>query len=102
MKGATRCFMKNPECVTRCIAGETIVVPIRNNVGDLDAIYTLNEVGSTIWQLIDGENTLTQIVQAICREYDVTQKKAEQDTLALLDDLSRAGLVRCSTGVEER
>jgi len=38
-------FVKEPDLVTRLIAGETIIVPIRDGVGDLNAVYTLNQVG---------------------------------------------------------
>ena len=38
--------------VTRSIAGETIIVPICGRLGDLDSIFTLNEVGSHIWRLL--------------------------------------------------
>ena len=34
----------------RVIAGETILVPLRQNLGDLESIYTLNGVGTFIWQ----------------------------------------------------
>ena len=45
-------FRKKGEYVARVIAGETIVVPIRGQVGDLEAIYNLNEVGSMIWEMM--------------------------------------------------
>jgi len=54
---SAKCFVKESNFVTRCIADETIIVPIRDTVGDLDSIYTLNEVGTTIWQLIDGQTS---------------------------------------------
>ena len=39
-------FIKESEIVTRNIAGETIIVPVKGRVGDMDSIYTLNEVGT--------------------------------------------------------
>jgi hypothetical protein len=100
MESACRCYVKDTKCVTRCIAGETIVVPVRDHVGDLDSIYTLNEVGSTIWKLIDGRTSTSRIVEAICEEYHVEKLQAEQDTASFLDDLTQMGLIHRST--EER
>lgn len=94
MNNLTHCYTKEPNLVTREIAGETIVVPIRNNVGDLDSIYTLNELGTLIWQLIDGKNTVTQIVDAISTAYDVTPEEAEKDALEFLKLLEAGGLIR--------
>ena len=47
-------FCHDPNIVDRNIAGEVILVPIRNNVGDLESIYTLNETAARIWELLDG------------------------------------------------
>jgi hypothetical protein len=94
----TRYYAKDADLVTRCVAGETIIVPIKNKVGDLDSIYTLNEVGSTIWELIDGKNSIAQIVKAVHSAYEVTHEEAEQDTIEFLNLLEAACLIRLSNG----
>ena len=53
------------EFVTRRIAGETLIIPVAGQVGDLDAIYTLNDVGSRVWELIQGATPVSRIVDAI-------------------------------------
>jgi methyl coenzyme M reductase alpha subunit len=93
-------FVKEPDFVTREIAGETIIVPIRNNVGDLNAIYTLNEVGTAIWRQIDGQTTVREIAAALCSAYEVDADRAEQDTLDYLAELEKADLVRVSEDAE--
>jgi hypothetical protein len=92
----TRRFVGDNDLVTRCITGETILVPIRGGVGDLDSIYTLNEVGTMIWELLDGRTPVSQIVEAISREYDVAANEAAADVLDFLHSLEAAGLVRPS------
>ena len=71
-----------------------MIVPIRNSVGDLNSIYTLNEVGARVWQLIDGRMSANEIVQTISTEYDVTADDAARDVVELLDSMREAGLVR--------
>ncbi len=85
--------VKKGEFVTRNIVGETILVPVRGRVGDLDAIYNLSEVASFIWARIDGQATLRQIVQGVCAEFDVAPETAESDALQFIAELERAGLV---------
>lgn len=80
--------------MTRKIAGETIIVPIRNHVGDLNSIYTLNEVGTMIWDLLDEKATVKDIVKAICQEYATWPEIAHKDTLHFLNDLEKEGLVQ--------
>lgn len=86
-------FTKRSDLVTRNISGETIIVPVEGHVGDLDAIYTLNEVGSTIWALLDGQNSLDKIATAICDQYRVSPEEAHQDVVELIDSLQAAGLI---------
>ena len=86
--------------MTRIIAGQTLVVPIRGRVGDLDSIYTLNEIGSRIWHLIDGHTPMNEIIQTITTEYDVTEEEAARDVLDLVNSMQEAGLIH--SGVESR
>ena len=92
----TRYYAKDADLVTRCVAGETIIVPIKNKVGDLDSIYTLNDIGTMIWQLIDGKKNVGQIVESICNAYEVTPEEAEEDAVDFLKSLEEAGLIRRS------
>jgi len=94
MDNLTRCYNKETNLVTRDIAGETIIVPVKSNVGDLDSIYTLNELGTLIWQLIDGKNSVSQIVDAICSAYDVTPEEAIDDTIDFISAMEEKGLMR--------
>jgi len=93
MEALEKCFFKEDNCVTREIAGETIIVPIKGRVGDLDSIYTLNEVGTMIWQLIDGQRNIDQIVQAVRETYDVESEEVTKDAVDFLSSLENAGLI---------
>ena len=93
MEALEKCFFKENNCVAREIAGETIIVPIKGRVGDLDSIYTLNEVDTLIWQLIDGQKNIGQIVQAVRQAYDVESEEVTRDTFDFLGSLEKAGLI---------
>jgi hypothetical protein len=85
------------EIVAREIAGETILVPVRNRVGDLDSIFTLNEVGAFVWGLIGARASGSHIAGAIATEFDVSPAEAERDALEFIASLEAAGLVEpCS------
>ena len=94
MESVARTYVKSGEFVTRAVAGETIVVPITAGVGDLDSIYTLNDVGATIWELIDGTTTLDEIVSAVTRGFEVGSDQARADVLEFVTSLADAGLIR--------
>lgn len=89
-------YRKKGEYVSRSLAGETIVVPVRGQVGDLDAIYNLNEVGAFIWEQIDDRNSVTRVVEAVRREFEVTPEEAEKDTSEFIAALEAAGMIEPS------
>lgn len=89
MKMQERCYQKNPDMVFRKIADEYILVPIRHNVGDLESIYTLNEVAARTWELIDGKRTAGQIRDIIVDEFDVAAEEAEKDLIEHLQQLEK-------------
>jgi len=90
------CFAKENDLVTRDVAGEKIIVPIKGHVGDLEGVFTLNELGAMIWQLINGQATARELVAAVRNEYDVGAAEAEKDVVDFLRSLEDAGLVRPS------
>ncbi len=49
-----RLFQRDSSIVSRKIADEVILVPIRRRIGEVECLYTLNEAGARIWELIDG------------------------------------------------
>ena len=79
--------------MTRQIADETLIVPVAGGVGDLDAIYTLNEVAAHIWKIVDAPTSVDRIVEEICREFDVPPDRAAHDVVEFLDALESAGLI---------
>jgi hypothetical protein len=55
--------------------------------------YTLDDVGSRIWTLCDGNHTVAEMVTAICDEYEASTTTVTSDVLDFLSDLERDGLV---------
>ena len=78
---------KNQDVVFRQIGDESVLVPIANNVGDLSSIYTLNETGTRIWELLDGKRNIVEITGLITDEYDVPMDAARADVCEFIDEL---------------
>jgi hypothetical protein len=79
--------------VSRFIAGQVVLVPLRKNVGELDNIFTLNETGATIWNLLDGQRRLKDVLGELVSEYEISETEASQDLLELITRLVEAGAV---------
>ena len=55
--------------------------------------YSLNEVGSKIWELCDGNHSIAQLVDALTAEYDAPAETLKGDILELLDKLRSEKLI---------
>ncbi len=79
--------------VTRRIAGETIVVPIRAEAAQLDSVYVFNEVGARIWELVEAGRSQAAMVASLTAEFEVDPERARADLSTFLEVLREAGLV---------
>jgi hypothetical protein len=73
---------------TRQVGEELILVPLKDNVADMDEMFTLNDVGSFIWEMIDENKTVDDLERAIIAEYEVDQQEAKKDLEEFLEKLS--------------
>ncbi len=88
-----RIFRQRPDMVTREIAGEVLLVPVRGKLAQLQRIFVLNPVGAFIWRRLDGERDLAAIHRGLVDYFEVTGGEAEADMFEYLGALEEAGLV---------
>jgi len=80
---------KSPSIVTRKTGNEYVLVPVANNIADMNSVYTLNETGAFIWELIDGERNVEDLIQAVISEYNIDRETAMADVLSFIDNMSK-------------
>jgi hypothetical protein len=57
-------------------------------------LITLNEVGTQIWEQLDGERGVTELVDALLGNFEgVSREQFEADVVAYLDELRVAGIL---------
>ena len=88
-------FKPSEDVVARNIEGEIIIVPLVAGIGDMeDTLFTLNESGRTIWNLMDGKRSLKDIATELEALYEAPNCEIEQDVIGLVGELvSRRMLV---------
>ena len=87
-------FVRSPAVVSRRVAGETLVVPVRGRVGDLASIYSFNQTGSLIWQSLESPKGFAELVSIVEQEYAVEHDQARRDVKQFLQDMLSADLVQ--------
>ena len=98
MNNLNTIYQKDSNIVYRRIADEYILVPIRQQVADLNCIYTLNEIGAFIWELIDGKSNIKQILKNITAAYDVEEKAAKDDLISFISQLLKIKAIDVANG----
>jgi len=88
-----RIFRKGEQIVCRKVAGETLLVPVRGKLANMQRIFSLDPVAEYIWLQLDGGKNLEDIQKGILDTFDVKKEQAESDTLAFIDELLDAGLI---------
>ena len=86
-------FIRNPNFIFRKIVDETILVPIRQNVAELNCIYSLNEVGSFLWQKLAEPQDLSTLQSAVLIEFDASAEQVAADVSQFLSELTDFGAV---------
>lgn len=86
-------YVRSKSVVSRAIAGETLIVPIRKGVGDLASIYSLNPVASAIWSVIQTPRAADDIAGVLQNEFAAESSQIQSDVRAFLEEMNAAGLV---------
>jgi hypothetical protein len=89
MTGLKSILSQSISIVTRKTGNEYVLVPITNNIADMNSVYTLNETGAFIWEQIDGKRSVEEIIAMLIVEYDIDKQKAESDVFNFIDDMSK-------------
>ncbi len=76
---------------TKLESGESVLLGIETKM-----YYSLNEVGSRIWQLMSDGKCIGEIADQLEQEYDVTSNHAEQSVIELAENLLSEKLIGLS------
>lgn len=91
-------YRRNPAFVFRQIAEECLLIPIAKTLSDVNSLYVLNEVGSRIWELLDGERSVQQVRQQLHEEFTGEAEVIERDLHRFLEELRVIGAIEASDG----
>src|SRR5580704_975344 len=84
---------RSSNVVSRVVADEAIVIPIRRGAADMDSIFTFNEAGTKLWSLISDGQSSEALAAHLEAVYGLSPEQAAKDAAAFLSDLKQEGLV---------
>ncbi len=78
--------------VSREIAGEFLAIPVDPEL-DSSNIVILNPVSGLLWEKLQGECTLAQLVKAVTENFTVDEATAESDIKEFLQMLKKSNML---------
>ena len=89
----TGVYRQQDHVVTRRIADEVLLVPVKAKLADMRRVFVLHGTGEFIWEHLDGKMPLSGILDELVGCYDVNEKRAAADLDELIEDLLKAELI---------
>ena len=87
-------YQRNEDFVFRKIVEEIILVPIKQNVAEMEAVFTLNEVGAFLWEQLGQPRSLSELHNAVLDEFEADPAIVLEDIEAFLNEAEAFGAVK--------
>ena len=86
------CYIaRNQAVAARALGGDMVIMAPDSS------LFTLNEVGTAIWEAADGCTPLADIIQGVvCMQFDVDPETARGDAEAFVERLAKHGVLLVS------
>lgn len=92
-QGGARRIRQSPQVVSSRLGDAGVLVHLQTN-----RIFEVNATGLRIWELAGQGRRLDEIEATLQREFDVEPAQLHDELNALVDELSREGLVNDDDG----
>ena len=79
---------KSEKTASRIIDGQAVVMTLEDNT-----LHTLNDTGSKIWELCDGQRTIEDIAGIIHDGYMIDYKEGRKHCEAFVQELCAKGML---------
>ena len=81
--------VRNPAPISADLDGEVVILSI-----DKGRYYSMNEVGSRIWALVERPISVAALIDLLVGEFEVEREICREEVLAFLCELHADGLVQ--------
>lgn len=72
-------------------------VMIISTVDNQEKVLKLNKTAACLWEQADGTQTIGELIEHVCRTFDVDHQTARTDAAAFIEDMQRRQLIAVSS-----
>lgn len=84
---------QSPDFLLQEVADTIVVVPVGQATVGFGGMITLNPTGAFLWKLLETEQSVESLTQALLDRYDVDPTTARQDVEAFVGKLIPTGAI---------
>ena len=74
--------------LSRCVGEETVLLSLED-----EHYYGLEGVGTRLWEIVQGQPTFREVIDALLAEYEVEREVLVKDVTAVVWNLQASGLL---------
>ncbi len=74
--------------VSRKVGKEVVIVPLVDNVAQMNKVFTLNETAGFLWENLNEGITAEKLQELLLENFDVDAATAEKDVQTFLEKIS--------------
>lgn len=79
--------------ILKDVAGSKIVIATGKERMDFNGVITFNSVGAEVFTMLDGTNSVEEIVSHIAAEYGVSEDTVKADVEKLIEKMRKHKLI---------
>ena len=84
---------QNPNFVLTDVADSHILVPVGKAAVNFNAVINLNDMGRTVWNILEKDMTEEELLKCVLSEYDVSEEQAGTDIGRFIATLRENGCI---------
>lgn len=79
--------------IMKDVAGSKVVLPLGERQTEIRGIITFNDIGAEVFNMLDGTNSVEEIIAKIVKDYDAPYETVKSDVEKLIEKMRANGLV---------
>lgn len=86
-------MIRKSNFVLRGVAGEFVLVPLKNQLVNLNSILTFNESAAYLWELLENDCTVNELVSFLSNKYHIASSDAKNDVEFFIKQMKKLDLI---------
>lgn len=82
---------RSSDFLLRDVAGALVIVPVGAAIAGFPGMITINATGAYLWELLETEQTVETLTDALVARYEVAYETAKTDVEAFVKKLKPTG-----------